>query len=100
MLKTGCADDAIALMYLKIRMAGYSAFSAIRQVVVDEAQDYYPLHYELFEIAVSRAKFTVLGDINQTIEKQADLSFYNEIKVILNKEKLQRFFDEKLSLIL
>ena len=85
-------DDAIALMYLKIRMAGYSAFSAIRQVVVDEAQDYYPLHYELLKLLFPRAKFTVLGDINQTIEKQADLSFYNEIKVILNKRKTTTFF--------
>jgi DNA helicase-2/ATP-dependent DNA helicase PcrA len=35
----------------------------------------------------SNSKFTILGDINQTLEKKEDLSLYEQIKKILNKKK-------------
>jgi DNA helicase-2/ATP-dependent DNA helicase PcrA len=62
-------------------------YKYIKQVVIDEAQDYYPLHYEIFNLLYPNAKYTILGDINQTLEKRADLSLYEQIGKILGKKK-------------
>lgn len=79
-------DDAAVLAYLKVKIYGSDQYKNIRQVVVDEAQDYYPLHFELFHQLFGQAKFTVLGDINQTLEKQEDLSLYEQIREILARQ--------------
>jgi DNA helicase-2/ATP-dependent DNA helicase PcrA len=67
----------------------------IKQVVIDEAQDYYPLQYEIFHLLFRNAKFTVLGDMNQTLEKQEDISLYEQIGRILNKKKASLITMEK-----
>lgn len=64
-------DDATVLTYLNLKIYGVHKYKAIKQVVIDEAQDYYPLHFEIFHLLFQKAKFTVLGDINQTLEKKA-----------------------------
>lgn len=81
-------DDAAALACLSLKINGTSKYKTIRQVVIDEAQDYYPLHFEIFRLLFSKSKFTVLGDINQTLEKSEDLSLYDQIGRILNKKKI------------
>ena len=78
-------DDAIAYLYLKIY--GTNKYKNIKQVVIDEAQDYYPLQYEIFNLVFSNAKFTILGDMKQTLAKKEDISFYEQIQKILNKKK-------------
>ncbi|MDS1028889.1 ATP-binding domain-containing protein [Bacillota bacterium LX-D] len=88
-------EDAIVLMCLKIKMTGCSTYSDIKQVVVDEAQDYYPMHFEILKILFPNAKYTIVGDINQAIEKWADLSIYDDIKAILNKLKTTTVFMTK-----
>lgn len=80
-------DDAIAIAYLKLRLEGTDEYKNIKQVVIDEAQDYYPLQFELFHLLFPRAKYTVLGDINQTLEKQEDLTLYELIGSLLNRKK-------------
>lgn len=80
-------DDAIALAYLNLKLYGSNEYKNVRQVVIDEAQDYYPLQYQLFKLMFSNSKFTILGDMNQTLEKQEDLSLYEQISSILNKKK-------------
>lgn len=80
-------DDAIAAAYLYLKLYGINKYRNIRHVVIDEAQDYYPLQYELFRLLFPHAKFTVLGDMNQTIAKQENLSFYEGIKNRMNKKK-------------
>ncbi len=79
-------EDGLALAYLTLAIRGYHGGRLVRQVVVDEAQDYYPLHFELFKRLFSQAHYTVLGDVNQTVGKEADLSLYEEIRRILDKK--------------
>jgi len=80
-------DDAGALAYLNIKLNGANNYKSIKQVLIDEAQDYYPLHYEIFNLLFENAKYTVVGDINQTLEKSETLSLYDQIRKILNKKK-------------
>ena len=80
-------DDATVLTYLNLKIYGINEYKNMKQVVIDEAQDYYPLQYEIFNLLFSNSKFTILGDMNQTLEKQENLSLYEQIRKILNKKK-------------
>lgn len=80
-------EDGLALAFLQFKLCGFQLDTSIKQVVIDEAQDYYSLHFELLKILFPQARYTILGDINQTIEKPEGLTFFNQISRILNKEK-------------
>ncbi len=80
-------DDAIAAAYLYLKLYGTGEYQNIRQVVIDEAQDYYPLQYVIFRILFPNGKFTILGDIHQTLGKNETLSLYEHIQEILEKKK-------------
>jgi len=80
-------EDSAGLLYLKLKLKGHNPFHTIRHLVIDEAQDYYPLQYEIFKLLFGHASFTILGDFNQTLEKQGQESLYNDIAKILAKDK-------------
>lgn len=84
--KTLCYRDAMPLLYLHARLNGCSSYNDIRQVVVDEAQDYDAIHYHILRQLFPRARYTVMGDINQTIEKTAGMDSYEALPQILNKQ--------------
>ncbi|MDO9493646.1 3'-5' exonuclease [Acetobacterium sp.] len=80
-------DDAVALAYLSFRLFGAKEYASIKQVIIDESQDYYPLHYEILNRLFLKSKLTILGDINQTLQKNEDISFYEAIAKRLNRKK-------------
>lgn len=80
-------EDCAPLLYLKLCLEGGLLYPDIRQVVVDEAQDYSPLHYEIFNLLFKHSRFTVLGDVNQSIEKERSRALYDLAAKILNKKK-------------
>jgi DNA helicase-2/ATP-dependent DNA helicase PcrA len=88
-------SDGIAMMYLKVMAEGTDSVSSIKQVIVDEAQDYYPMHYYLLKNLFKEARFTVVGDVNQAVEKSTDISFYDDIVSIFNFEKSNKIFLNK-----
>ncbi|MDP4093719.1 MAG: AAA family ATPase [Bacillota bacterium] len=83
-------EDCGPLLYLKLKLEGSSIFKEIRQVLVDEAQDYYPVQYEVLNLLFKNARFTILGDINQSIERQADYSMYEGITRIFDRSKTEK----------
>ncbi len=87
--------DGIAMMYLKVKAEGTDSPSGIKQVIVDEAQDYYSMHYHVLKNLFKGARFTIVGDVNQAVEKKSDLSFYDEIISIFNFEKSNKIFLNK-----
>lgn len=80
-------EDASAVLYLYLKIYGSRKYRNIRQVIIDEAQDYAPLQYEIFRMIFPNAKYTVLGDVNQTLTRQKDLSFYEQVQKILQKKQ-------------
>lgn len=75
------------MLYLYLKLHGCNDYRNIRQVIIDEAQDYYPLQFKILRILFPNARYTVLGDINQTLSKQEDGSFYEQVRRILKKKK-------------
>lgn len=60
-------EDALLLTYLKGLLEGFGYEKYIEQVVIDEAQDYSYLQYLIISKVFKNASFTILGDVNQTI---------------------------------
>lgn len=60
-------EDALLFTYIKGNLEGFSYENSIKQVVIDEAQDYNRLQYIIITKIFARADFTILGDINQNI---------------------------------
>lgn len=79
--------DAVALSFLNLKLNTNNGYSEIRQIVIDEAQDYYPIHFEILNLLFPKSRYTILGDINQTIGKQENLSLYERVNKILCKKK-------------
>lgn len=79
--------DAVALSFLNLKLNTNNGYSEIRQIVIDEAQDYYPIHFEILNLLFPKSRYTILGDINQTIVKQESLSLYERVNKILCKKK-------------
>lgn len=88
-------EDAVSLLYLKLKLEGSGYFPDIRQVVIDEAQDYYPVHFEAFKLLFRDARYTIVGDVAQTIERCDKWLFYNMAEEILGKRKTVKLFLSK-----
>ena len=59
--------DALLVAYLKGKLFGFPYNNYIKQVVIDEAQDYNYLQYMIIKELFKKADFTILGDVNQNI---------------------------------
>ena len=72
-------EDQVALLYLKCAFGQIPSTSQIKYIIIDEAQDYTPLQYEIFYKLFKSAKMTILGDINQSINPFMNVGNYNNI---------------------
>jgi len=65
--KTINYEDALLYAYIKGSLEGFLYEGTIKQVIIDEAQDYNRLQYLIINKIFRKADFTILGDINQNI---------------------------------
>lgn len=65
-------EDATPFLLLQELIQGFQSNSAIKHIVVDEAQDYSPFQFEFMRRLFPAAKMTVLGDFNQAIFAHAN----------------------------
>lgn len=60
-------EDAAPLLYMMARLGLIGRLHRIRQIIIDEAQDYTDLQYMLLLELYPHARFTVLGDPEQSL---------------------------------
>ncbi len=60
-------EDACIFVYIKGLLEGFSYRGQIKEIVIDEAQDYNILQYKLIRKIFKKSNFTILGDVNQTV---------------------------------
>ena len=77
-------DDSLCFIYLKGLLTGFPYSNLIKQVVIDEAQDYNMMQYKIICNIFKRASFTILGDVNQTINPYYKYDTLSKIGDILN----------------
>ena len=77
-------EDACIVLYLKGLFEGFSYRGLIKEVVIDEAQDYSKLEYILIRKIFKKSNFTILGDINQTINPYYKYESLEELNKIFD----------------
>ncbi|MBR3363169.1 MAG: AAA family ATPase [Bacilli bacterium] len=60
-------EDLMGLLYLEFELNGYPYNTNVKHIVIDEAQDYSKLQFHIIKKIFPKADFTILGDVNQTI---------------------------------
>ena len=79
-------EDACLFVYLKSLLKGFDYRGIIKQVVIDEAQDYSKLQYIIIRNIFKKANFTILGDINQTINPYYKYDTLESLKEVFKSE--------------
>lgn len=79
-------EDATAFAYFKDKVEGERSSKRIRQVFIDEAQDYSDFQIEYIKELFPYSKMTLLGDINQSIYAHNN----NDFMEVTAKEGIER----------
>ena len=80
-------EDATIFLYIKSLLMGFNTNHNIKEVVIDEAQDYNKLEYLLIKKIFKTANYTILGDTNQTINPYYKYNSLEELKEIFDSSK-------------
>ena len=80
-------EDAIIFSYIKGLLEGFNYNNMIKEIVVDEAQDYTLLQYKILTKIFKKSNFSILGDVNQTINPYYKYESLDKIKNIINSSK-------------
>ena len=79
-------EDALIFAYIKGRLEGFIYESTIKQVIIDEAQDYNRLQYIIINQIFKKSDFTILGDINQNINPYYQYKSLEDLKDLFKGE--------------
>lgn len=80
-------EDACLFLYIKSALEGFDTNHYIKQVVIDEAQDYTKLQYLIIKNTFKTANYTILGDVNQTINPYYKYDSLEVLKDIFDSSK-------------
>ncbi len=78
-------EDITPLLYLHFKTKDFPNYSDVKQVVIDEAQDYSKLQIEILNMLFPNASFTILGDVNQTINPNYKYNSLGDLRQIRDK---------------
>lgn len=79
-------EDQPPLLYLMGALGDLPKTSEIKYVIIDEAQDYTPLQYEIFYQLFNHAGITMLGDLDQSINPFMNVGDYHNISHIFPQD--------------
>ena len=82
--KTISFEDACLFVYMKSLLMFLGNDYTIEQTIIDEAQDYNKLQYILLKKILKKSKFTILGDVNQTINPYYQYKSLNELSDVFD----------------
>jgi len=83
-------EDATPILYLKASLIGWPTINQMKQVIVDEAQDYSPFQLRYIRRLFPRARFTLLGDLNQGIH-HANVQSYDHLDQLFGQAPIALF---------
>lgn len=81
-------EDLTPITYIRAAMEGFRNYSNMKHILIDEAQDYSPLFYQLIKKSFSNAKITIMGDLNQRIDKYSNVKDKNSILEVFDDVKV------------
>lgn len=82
-----CYEDACIFLYIKSLLVGFNTNHVIKEIVIDEAQDYNKLQYLIIKKTFKTSNYTILGDTNQTINPYYKYDSLEELTSIFESSK-------------
>ena len=80
-------EDITPIVYIRAALEGFKTYDNIKHILVDEAQDYSPLFYEMIKKTFPNASVTIMGDLNQRIDKHSNVKSRDGITKVFNDIK-------------
>lgn len=80
-------EDACIFLYIKSLLVGFNTNHVIKEIVIDEAQDYNKLQYLIIKKTFKTSNYTILGDTNQTINPYYKYNSLEELTSIFDSSK-------------
>lgn len=84
-------DDLAPILYLMIKLEGKKSKMDLRHIVIDEAQDYTALQFNVIRELTGCKNFTIVGDVNQRLIKGAETAAMLRIHEIFSQEEVEFF---------
>ena len=81
-------EDAIIFAYFKGKVAGFPYDIQMKQVIIDEGQDYTKMQYFIIKSIFKRANFTILGDSNQAVNPVFEYKKLDELDDIFENKSI------------
>lgn len=66
-------EDITPIIYIRAALEGFRSYGNMKHVLIDECQDYSPLFYEIIKKSFPNASLTIMGDLNQRIDKHSNV---------------------------
>ncbi|MFC7370290.1 RNA polymerase recycling motor HelD [Fictibacillus iocasae] len=82
--------DATPFLFLKERIEGFQTNTMVKHVFIDEAQDYSPFQFAFIKRIFPRARWTVLGDLNQSIYVHSPENAFDHLSQLFDSRKIER----------
>ncbi len=82
-------EDSLLMIYLKGLINEFPYSNLIKEIVIDEAQDYNLIQYIILKNIFKKASFTILGDVNQTINPYYHYESLNDINKVIEAKYLR-----------
>ena len=82
-------EDSLLMIYLKGLINEFPYSNLIKEIVIDEAQDYNLIQYIILKNIFKKASFTILGDVNQTINPYYHYKSLNDINKVIEAKYLK-----------
>ena len=83
-------EDATIFIYIKFKLDEIDYNTSIKQIVIDEAQDYTKTQLWLINKIFRNANYTILGDINQTINPYYK---YDSLSILTNVLEQSKYLE-------
>lgn len=80
-------EDITPIIYIRAALEGFRTYGNMKHVLVDECQDYSPLFYEIVKKSFPNASLTIMGDLNQRIDKHSNVKSRDAITNVFNDIK-------------
>ena len=80
-------EDITPIIYIRAALEGFRTYGNMKHLLVDECQDYSPLFYEIVKKSFPNASLTIMGDLNQRIDKHSNVKSRDAITNVFNDIK-------------
>lgn len=77
-------EDVAPIVFLKTMIDTINDKKSIKHVIIDEAQDYTVIQYEIFKKVFEHSNMTILGDVNQSVNGYMNIGSFDMISNIFD----------------